>query len=285
MGTAAVTIVYNEKINLPIWIQYYGSLFGRENLYVLDHGSNDGSTESLGAVNVIKIPRHKFDENEKISLTESFHNGLAAVFDAVIMTDCDEFVVADPARYRDLNDYINRANARYFNALGIDVLHVLTEQAPLDLSKPILSQRLVGRFSAPECKQVFSRDPIRWLPGMHASNLPPKFDTDLFLFHLKTMDYGLAMQRHAINLQNEWSENSLKYGYGAHHRWSIEQFVMRNFMTTIDLVRRDVFGEFEFSAEIAKLTAETVVDAHGFHRLPMNVQKMVRIPERFANVI
>ena len=53
MATAVITYVYNEKTNLPIWIKYYGSLFGIENLFIADRGSTDGSTDNLGGANLL----------------------------------------------------------------------------------------------------------------------------------------------------------------------------------------------------------------------------------------
>ncbi|MBV8156265.1 MAG: hypothetical protein JO278_01335, partial [Dyella sp.] len=58
---AAFTMVYNESLNLPIWLRYYGSLLGRENLFVLDDGSDDRSTETLSC-NRIRLPRCDKDE-------------------------------------------------------------------------------------------------------------------------------------------------------------------------------------------------------------------------------
>src|SRR5689334_11236262 len=41
MRVAALTFVFNEAVNLPIWIKYYGSNFGERNLYVVDRESTD----------------------------------------------------------------------------------------------------------------------------------------------------------------------------------------------------------------------------------------------------
>ena len=39
MKNAAVTFVYNESFNLPIWIRYFGGQFGTKNLFVVDGAS------------------------------------------------------------------------------------------------------------------------------------------------------------------------------------------------------------------------------------------------------
>ena len=284
MSNAAMTFVYNEKVNLPIWINYYGKLFGYSNLYVVDQSSDDGSTDDLGEVNRIKIPRPYFDEDVKTHMMASVHSALTAVHDAVIVTDADEIIAADPAHFSDLNDYIAKMGGDYVNAIGLDVIHILNQEMPLDLSRPILSQRSYGRFHAAECKQLLSRVPIRWLPGLHASNKPPRFDPRLFLFHLKLMDYGFAMARHKINMETTWSEQSMAMGYGRHHRWDIEQFVKQSFSSPLDMVNNNRISEFDFTKQIEAITTKTVCDANGFYRLPMDVSNLVKIPDRFAGV-
>ena len=172
MTAAAMTFVYNESVNLPIWIKYYGSQFGEQNLYVVDRGSDDGSTENLGNVNVVRVPRHEFDEDQKTSFMSSFHSALLNFHKTVVMTDCDEIIAPDPAKYRNLADYIDRVDFEYVNAIGLDILHIMSEEGPLDLSRTILSQRRYGCFHSPSCKQLLSRVPMSWLPGFHSSNRP-----------------------------------------------------------------------------------------------------------------
>ena len=53
---AALTMVRDEAVFLPIWCRHYLRQVGYGNLYVLDHASRDGSTESLPA-QVTKIGR------------------------------------------------------------------------------------------------------------------------------------------------------------------------------------------------------------------------------------
>ena len=44
---AAVTFVYNESFNLPLWRRHYGAQLGTENLFIVDDGSDDGSTDGI----------------------------------------------------------------------------------------------------------------------------------------------------------------------------------------------------------------------------------------------
>ena len=42
---AVFTIVKNENYFLPIWLKHYKRYFDNSDIYVLDHQSNDGSTD------------------------------------------------------------------------------------------------------------------------------------------------------------------------------------------------------------------------------------------------
>ena len=52
MSRAVLTMVYNESVFLPIWLRYYSRFFAPEDIYVLDHQSDDGSTNGGGFVRV-----------------------------------------------------------------------------------------------------------------------------------------------------------------------------------------------------------------------------------------
>ena len=55
---AAVTMVYNEPEFIPLWIKYYGEQVGKENCYIVDNGSDDGSLDDYkDEVNIIRVPK------------------------------------------------------------------------------------------------------------------------------------------------------------------------------------------------------------------------------------
>lgn len=85
MRAAVVTFVYNEFINLPIWLRYYAAIFGENNLFVIDHSSNDSSTSILGDVNKIVLPRAELDEHKRCVFMASFQSALLQYFDTVIL--------------------------------------------------------------------------------------------------------------------------------------------------------------------------------------------------------
>jgi hypothetical protein len=91
---AAVTMVYNEDVYLPIWMKHYSRQVGVENCYVVDHGSTDGSTENLGRCNVLRIPRSPYDPFKQSAFNSEFCSSLLHWYDWVVYSDVDELVMA-----------------------------------------------------------------------------------------------------------------------------------------------------------------------------------------------
>jgi hypothetical protein len=147
MNTAVITFTYNEKVNLPIWLRYYGDNFGEDNLFVADRGSNDGSISNIGGANLLKIPRNEFDEHQKTDFIANLHSALLNYYKTVIITDCDEILVPDPLSYRTLRQYVDEGDFEYVNAIGLEVLHMINQEDPLDLSRPILFNGSSPAFS------------------------------------------------------------------------------------------------------------------------------------------
>ena len=284
MKIAALTCAYNESVNLPIWRRYYGAQLGEENLFLIDHGSDDGSTDGLGIVNRIRLPHTPFDDAKKVLCLSSLQAGLLAHYDAVVSGDCDEIVVPDPEKYSGLNDYVARMEGDYATCCSMDLLHVIDREPPIDLGKPILSQRHYGRFQSPGCKTLVSRVPIRWEPGLHFSNWPPKIDPHLFNFHLKWMDYGTSVKRHLINKENIWSQTALGANHGAHHRYDLDQFVREGFLDISNVVRQGRAGSFDLTDAIAELNA-SVIERNGVFVSQAHVVRIVEIPLRFQDVL
>ena len=277
MNVAALTFVFNESINLPIWINYYGRNFGEKNLFVVDTESTDRSTEHLGAVNKITIPRDTFDDRKKADFMSSLQNALLNYYDAVVCGDCDEIMIPNMQKYSSLADYVSKRDFDYVTSIGLNLLHVIDREPPLDLGKPILGQRRYARFRSSACKTLLGRVPLKWLAGLHNTNRRPQFDPDLFIFHTKTMDYGIAVARQLINQQTPWSDDALLHNWGAHHRYDLTRFVREFFLDPINILSHGQVSPFVFDAEIEKFNSE-VVEKDGFFWIPMNMSRIVEIP-------
>jgi len=47
----------------------------------------------------------------------------------------------DPLSYPTLRQYIDESDFEFVNAIGLEILHIIDQEDPLDLTRPILSQR------------------------------------------------------------------------------------------------------------------------------------------------
>lgn len=193
MRLAAVTMAYNEPVWAGVWARFYSRQVGAENCFLLDHGSDDGSTEGL-EVHVERMARSALDENARATTVSAVVAELLRSYDAVVHSDVDELVLADPSRYRDLLEFAEAVPGLVVTAAGLDVQHLPGEEPPLDVRRPIGEQRHWVRFSAAMCKPSFVRRPVRWMPGFHRCDAEMAVD-GLYLLHLRYADLGLGLQR------------------------------------------------------------------------------------------
>jgi len=123
MRVCAVTNVFNEAFNLPIWLRHYGAQVGIENCLVVDHGSNDGSTADLGGAGVIRLPRSPFNDHKRARMIAGLVGSLLPAYDAMLYSDCDELLVADPAKYANLVAFCEAFEGKAATAIGLNVIH------------------------------------------------------------------------------------------------------------------------------------------------------------------
>ena len=70
---ACVMMQKDEAILLEPWLTYHGHLFGLENLFVIDDGSDDGSTTGLGPVRVMRQAKADLDEEARARRMLTWH--------------------------------------------------------------------------------------------------------------------------------------------------------------------------------------------------------------------
>lgn len=277
MRICALTNVYNERVNLPTWLRHYGRQVGPENLVVLDHGSDDGSTDDIGPASVVRLPRTPFDDPKRAGLVSDFATGLLRFYDAVIYSDCDEMLVADPADYRDLQDFAARMTAPAATAIGLNLRQNLLEEDALDGCRGILAQRSLVQFVSPMCKTLLVTQPPSWGGGFHSSNFEPTFG-GLLLFHLRDVDLAASLQRLAVTRHVEFANPE----HGQHHRVTADAYVKR----FLPVASAPVAEEWDFAAE-TQAFHERVIHSHTNRwYIPKHWHGLthVRIPERFRAV-
>jgi hypothetical protein len=210
---AAVCMVFNEPDYLPIWIRHYSRHVGAENCFVIDHGSTDGSTENLGTVNVLRLPRSPYDPVQQSDFNSKFCASLLCWYDWILYSDVDEIFLPDPAVAGTLLEYCQNPLPEVVTAIGMNVLHAFPEEGDIDLARPITEQRRYAAVSSPVSKPNLLRRPVTWAPGSHSGNCRTVFD-DLYMFHLRWFDLGLGMRRLDRTRKMAWARD----GAGSHQR-------------------------------------------------------------------
>ncbi|GAB0113612.1 hypothetical protein AcidC75_11360 [Acidisoma sp. C75] len=275
-------MVYNEPYYLPIWCRHYGAAVGPENCYIIDHGSDDGSTERLGGVNLTRLPRSPLDEDWRAQLVSDYCADLLGRYDAVIYADVDELLVADPRHHASLADCAAAMQGPVRTAIGFDVWHIASEQPPIDLSRPISEQRQWLWFNSAMCKPSLIRAPVKWAPGFHSAGVPVDF-RHLYLFHLHYFDTELGIRRLGKTRATDWPNDHVNL----HQRRSDEEWLQMS--RDVAKLPRAQGADFD-NDPLLHLVLKTVLSQRGREHdqyridLTINSQSLIPLPARFKGL-
>ncbi len=214
---AALTIVHNEPVFLPIWLRFYSHFFAADDIYVLDNDTTDGSTDGDGFVRV-PVSRGQIDMTWMVETVQEFQRELLERYDVVLFSDVDEIVTPMP-EWGSLRDYLDRLDEEFVNPLGYEVLHLRDREPPLDVSRPVLDQR--GHWFAHDGydKPVLATVPMTWVEGFHKSaDGRHNYDPDLRLIHLRRMDFDLGYARRQDRAARPWAEADVSREMASDHR-------------------------------------------------------------------
>src|SRR5437588_3960656 len=191
---AIITMVRNEPVFLPIWLGYYSRFFGPQDIYVFDNESTDGSTDRGGFVR-IPAERGCVDALWTLQTIQALQHELMEHYEMVLVTDVDELIAPAPT-LGTLGDYLDQFDEEWVNCLGFEVLHQRDREPPLDLSKPIMSQRHYWFANGAYDKAALSTVRMRWRAGFHGrEDFHYNMDPDLRLIHLHRVDYDICLER------------------------------------------------------------------------------------------
>ncbi len=280
MKLAAVTMVYNEPDYIDLWVRHYAAQVGIENCYVIDHGSDDGTTDSMGAVTVTRIPRSPMDDEDRARRVSEFCARLLERYDAVIHVDVDELLVADPRYHRNLRDCAVAVRGPAMTAVGFDVWHIVEREPAIDTALPISLQRGWAWFNSALCKPAIIREPVNWSPGFHSIEAPVAFD-HLYMLHLRYFDVERGLRRLAKTRAMPWAHLHA----GDHQRWADEGWL--NLVKGIGSLPRST-GDIDVDREPLASLLQKVLDSQigretHTYKIELNIhgKTLIPIPRRF----
>ena len=206
---AVITVTRNEGQMLRLWCEHYTRHVGPDALLIFDDNSTDGSTDAARAAGhtVHRIPGFPGGagfERSRIALVSDVAAGLLHVYDYVVFVDVDEFLVPDPTLYADLPAFLAaHRDQQIIAGIGLNLVHDVAGEAPLDLDRPILEQRSYASLSPLMCKPSTKRVPAPWANSSHGIHGPYRVSPDLYLLHLKFADRdrlkAIGAERHSAN--------------------------------------------------------------------------------------
>ncbi len=191
----AVTMVRDDYFFLEKWVRYYGEQFGRDALYVINHGNDARISDIAAGCNVIGLPgvfSNSFDR-VRWRLIANLANGLRGYYQFVVCGDVDEFVAMDPATGMGLLDFLAKRRKRFMTItpVGLDLVH-LPDKEPDPLGDAILGPRRFCRFNGFYSKPcVFNRETRLSRGGHWADDAKLRMLRGLYLFHMRFADAGL----------------------------------------------------------------------------------------------
>ena len=159
-GGPALTMVHNEAVFLPIWLEYYRRFFEPEDIYVLDNDSTDGSTDGDGFVR-IPVDHDRVDHDWRVETIAAKQRELLDRLRRGAWSPTSTRSIAPTPAWGTLGDYLDRFDEEWVNCLGYEVLHLPDREPPLDLDSARSSRS--GATGSPTTDTTRRRSPpTRW---------------------------------------------------------------------------------------------------------------------------
>jgi hypothetical protein len=190
MNVAVVTDAVSAGSYFPAWYAYYGGIFGTESIHIFTYLRNRNSFEGI-KVGGLHALADTYNDNDRKDAIAALVAELLPTHDLILHVDIDEFLIPDPIKFRNLSEYLASWSGTHLTAFGFDVIQSPSEP-PLDIRRPILSQRSFAYALTALNKTCVTRVPLKWNRGFHYCSLPPTFG-DLYLFHTKRADIGMQV--------------------------------------------------------------------------------------------
>lgn len=228
--SAVFTIVKNENYFLPIWIKHYKKYFDESDIYVLDHQSNDGSTENL-TVNVVQVINElAFDHQWLVDTVQNFQKELLDKYECVVFAESDELLysIEKPLNYV-IEELINNPNQDYITCKGYEVIEMKGERSLTPKDEIFENRNYWFNYSVNYDKTLISKIPLKWIWGFHSAIGKTKlFTNEVYMAHLHRVDFEMMLKRHEERAK-KWILKDDGAGIGFQHRIGDREGVMEYF--------------------------------------------------------
>ena len=270
-------MVRNDDFYLRKWVEYYGSMLGRENLYIYFDGTDQTVQPWCEGTNVTLKEKnsHQLVEAEKVRLgllSDEAAKLLARGYDLVIGVDADEFLIVDPKLGLSLPEYLSSLDIDIsVSGMGLDFGQKLGEEADIHGDLPFLRQRHYAQVGTRYTKPSVLAAPCRWGSGFHrikGHNF--HIAKDLYLFHFGYFDKA--------RLENRFSDKDrLNQGWEKHmHKRS------RAIRLCTELPARD----FDRWTPVCRFIQTICRPPYAWNKPAMCEARIIlRIPDRFQDIV
>lgn len=227
---AAFTIVQNEPVWLPHWVEYYGKQLGYKNLFILDHDSSRLTGLAHAEVKgCTVVPVHRslsFDHQWLKTTVERFQAFLLQSYQTVLFAEADEFLLTTHAGGLEglmNDDWSAYGSPSCVRACGYNVVHYTAEEEPMRFDRPLLAQRKWWHPSRLYSKTLIARHRLSFLAGFHDIQGGGYLThMHLYLAHMHRADFGYAYRKTVESASRPWSPPDVAAGYGYQNRLTNE---------------------------------------------------------------
>jgi hypothetical protein len=207
MKVAVFGLFHKEFFFSLYWQNYYGKLFGFENLYVIADLKNET------CLPLFNIPEENFIDMEieyqcdfgaHVNIAIKTQKKLLEKYDVVIFAETDEFFIPNLEKYENLKDFLEKNNDDFITPQGYNVWFDPDSESPLDPTKSLLSQRKFWYKNPGESKTLIVRKPvISYSGGFHITDPKIPEHPDLFNIHMHELDFCVQQTRNGLRFDTK----------------------------------------------------------------------------------
>jgi len=216
---AVFTIVKNENYFLPIWLKHYKKYFDNSDIYVLNHQSDDGSTDNLDVNVELIVNELAFDHQWLVDTVQNFQVKLLEKYDSVLFAESDELVYTLEKPLNEvIDEFLLDGSVLVQTCTAKEVMENLGVEKELELGDEIFQHRHQWYDNPIYHKTLLSKVPLLWVWGFHfIKNGEPNKKYNLQMAHLHRCDFNLMLKRHQERA-TKWNLKDDGAGVGFQHR-------------------------------------------------------------------